>query len=363
MSDAPSSASTSDPAPNDQPGQTFDAQRPYAGLTPHAVLDALDAVGLRGDGRILQLNSYENRVFQVNLEDGAVVVTKFYRAGRWSDAQILEEHGFALELADAEVPVAPPLTLQVADSSAEVLGTPATLAHVGPWRLAVAARCAGRAPELEDPEVLRWIGRFLARIHLVGQRRPFQTRTRIDCTQAARAARTWLTGCELLPLGAITGWAAAADAALDRVDALFATVPNVQPLRLHGDCHAGNLLWRQEGEHGGPHFVDLDDACMGPAVQDLWMLIGGDRRECTTQLSELLDGYEQLREFDRRELGLIEALRTLRLIQHSAWIARRWADPAFPIAFPAFDSPSYWDQQATVLREQLVAMDEPPLVV
>jgi Ser/Thr protein kinase RdoA (MazF antagonist) len=338
-----------------------DGATPYAGLTPHAVLDALDALGLRGDGRILQLNSYENRVFQVHLEDGPVVVAKFYRAERWSDAQILEEHAFALELVEAEVPVVAPLALTACDASAEVLGLPATLGKVGPWRVGVAPRCAGRAPELEDGDTLQWIGRFLARIHLIGQRRPFETRLSISGTAAARASCAWLSLHSTLPSG--TGWEAAVAAALDRVDAVFAATPGWQALRLHGDCHVGNVLWRSAGDGIGPHFVDLDDACNGPAIQDLWMLIGGDRAERGLQLSELLAGYEQLREFDRRELALIEALRTLRLVQHSAWIAKRWADPAFPIAFPSFESPSYWSQQATLMREQLEAMEEPPLSV
>ena len=331
---------------------------PYAGLTPHAVLDALDAVGLRGDGRILQLNSYENRVFQVTLEDGRYVVAKFYRAARWSNEQILEEHAFAHELVAAEIPVVAPLSLRSEDDSAQVLGEHATLALQAGWRFAVSPRCAGRAPELEDPDILQWIGRFLARIHLVGQQRPFQHRVRIEGAGNARAAATWLVEQDLMPPGTEAGWLRIAEQALDRVDALFDAATGWQSLRLHGDCHVGNLLWRD-----GPHFVDLDDACSGPAVQDLWMLIGGDRQERTAQLSEMLDGYEQLRGFDRRELPLIEALRTLRIIQHSAWIARRWRDPAFPIAFPSFESPAYWSQQTTLLAEQLSLMDEPVLGV
>lgn len=331
---------------------------PYAGLTPHAVLDALDAVGLRGDGRILQLNSYENRVFQVGLEDGHFVVAKFYRAGRWSDAQILEEHGFARELLADEIPVVAPLSLHAVDDTAQVLGEHATLARHGEWRFAVAPRCAGRSPELEDPAALEWIGRFLARIHLVGQRHAFVERPRLDGTSAARAAVDWLMHQERPAHGSADDWQQMALRALDKADALFAQAEGWQPLRLHGDCHVGNLLWRE-----GPHFVDLDDCVTGPAVQDLWMLLGGERSEQLPQLAALVDGYEQLRDFDRRELRLIEALRTLRIIQHSAWIARRWHDPAFPIAFPSFESPAYWSQQATQLAEQLDAMDAPSLVV
>lgn len=334
------------------------ASRPYDGLTPHEVLDALDAAGLRGDGRILQLNSYENRVFQVHLEDGRIVVAKFYRAGRWSDAQILEEHAFARELAEAEVPAVAPLTLEALTDDVTLAGDPPTLAHRGPWRYAASPRCGGRSPEVEQPEVLEWIGRFLARLHEVGARRPFAHRLRVDGSTQARAALQWLLTHDVLPPAALGGWRRAAEAALDAVDAAFARLSDLPLLRLHGDCHIGNLLWTPEG----PHFVDLDDAVTGPAVQDLWMLLGGDRQEMQAQLGALLDGYETMRDFDRRELALIEPLRTLRLIQHSAWIARRWDDPAFPIAFPSFESPAYWDQQATQLREQLDAMEGPALV-
>ncbi|MGY0197550.1 serine/threonine protein kinase [Leptothrix sp. BB-4] len=358
----------SPPSPASYPGHVADL--PYAGLTPDVVLDALDAAGLRGDGRILQLNSYENRVFQIHLEDGRIVVAKFYRAGRWSDAQILEEHGFALELAEAEVPAVAPLVLTAPDAAATTLspaalhGRPPTLAQwaadaASPtWRYAVAPRCGGRSPELEDPAVLEWIGRFLARLHQVGERRPFTHRLGFDGTARARAAVASLAGNPWIPAGAFEPWQRVAVQALDAVDEALAATPGLALLRVHGDCHVGNLLWTP----AGPHFVDLDDAVTGPAVQDLWMLLGGSRHEMQAQLGALLDGYETLREFDRRELALIEPLRTLRLILHSHWIARRWEDPAFPIAFPNFDSPSYWAQQATQLQEQLAAMAERPLV-
>ncbi len=338
-----------------------DLDQPYAGLTPHAVLDALDAAGLRGDGRILQLNSYENRVFQVHLEESpdpaaplpSVVVAKFYRAGRWSDAQILEEHAFAQALADAEVPAVPPLALQGGDPL-----TTTTLAHFDPWRYSVSPRCGGRAPELEDPQTLEWIGRFLARLHLVGQQQRFDHRVTLDGSAAARASVQWLVDSDLLPMGALGGWHSACLRALDAVDVRFQRHGPLALLRIHGDCHAGNVLWTGHG----PHFVDLDDAVNGPAVQDLWMLLGGERHEMQAQLGALLDGYETFREFDRRELALIEPLRTLRIVQHSAWIARRWNDPAFPIAFPNFESPSYWAQQTMQLHEQVEAMAEAPLV-
>jgi Ser/Thr protein kinase RdoA (MazF antagonist) len=338
---------------------SHDLDQPYAGLTPHAVLDALDAAGLRGDGRILQLNSYENRVFQVHLEESldpaaplpGVVVAKFYRAGRWSDAQILEEHAFAQALADAEVPAVPPLALHVGDQLT-------TLAHFKPWRYSVSPRCGGRPPELEDPQTLEWIGRFLARLHLVGQQQRFAHRMTLEGSAAARASVQWLVDSDLLPMGALGGWHSACLRALDAVDVRFERHGPLALLRIHGDCHAGNVLWTAHG----PHFVDLDDAVNGPAVQDLWMLLGGERHEMQAQLGALLDGYETFREFDRRELALIEPLRTLRIVQHSAWIARRWHDPAFPIAFPNFESPSYWAQQTTQLHEQIEAMADEPLI-
>jgi Ser/Thr protein kinase RdoA (MazF antagonist) len=326
----------------------------YAGLTPQAVLDALEAVGLYGDGRLLQLNSYENRVFQVFLEDGSAVVATFYRPGRWSDEQILEEHAFALELAAQDIPMVPPLPLPEGG----------TLGHVAlngiQHRFSVSPRRAGRAPELDDPDTLQWLGRFIARIHAVGRQQPFVHRRRLDITTFGHRPRQLLLDGGFVPDTQLAIWQAACEAALSRVAQAFEAAGDVNMLRLHGDCHPGNVLWR-EGE--GPHFVDLDDACTGPAIQDLWMLMSGDRASMTRQLSELLDGYLQFMPFDRRELLLIEPLRTLRMIHHSAWLAERWSDPAFPAAFPWFGSAAYWSQQATQLREQLEAMDEPPLEV
>ena len=337
---------------------------PYAGLGPETVLDALDSVGLHGDGRLIQLNSFENRVFQVFLDDGRVVVAKFYRPGRWTDGQILEEHGFAVELADAEIPVAAPLPLPVdtttplanrASARGSTLVEFATPA--GPYRFGVTPRFGGRAPELEDDDTLEWIGRFIGRMHVVGAQRAFEHRQTLDADSFGTQDRNWLLAQQIIPLEVESTWRDAVDEALEAVREAFATGSAPKILRLHGDCHSGNMLWTD----AGPHFVDLDDAVMGPAVQDLWMLLAGDRATAKRQLASVLEGYESFREFDRRELRLIEPLRTLRMIHHSAWIARRWADPAFPIAFPWFESPSYWAEQATRLREQLEAMAEPSL--
>jgi Ser/Thr protein kinase RdoA (MazF antagonist) len=350
--------------PRPPPSSSTPSEAPYAGLAPNVVLDALDAVGQRADGRLLQLNSYENRVFQVFLEDGSAVVAKFYRPARWSDAQILEEHGFAAELAAHEVPVAAPLPLAVGPQSlhathAQLIGP--TLASFdtpdGPYRFAVCERMAGRAPELEDPAVLEWIGRFVGRLHAVGAQGRFAARQQLDVATFGTGARDTLLALDVIPLDAMSPWRAMVDTALAAVERAFADTATSRRLRLHGDCHPGNILWSATG----PHFVDLDDAVTGPAVQDLWMLLSGSRAEMTRQLAAVLDGYEQFMDFDWRELRLVEALRTLRMIHHSAWIARRWNDPAFPVAFPWFESPAYWAEQTTRLREQVQAMAEPPL--
>ena len=319
----------------------------FAGLTPEFMLDALEAAGLRADGRMLQLNSYENRVLQVHLEDGRVAVAKFYRPLRWSDAQILEEHAFAADLAAAEVPVAAPWML--GDS---------TLRHEQGQRFAVTGRQGGRGPELEDPEVLTWIGRLLGRLHNVGRAKPFEHRLRWDSAEPGRVARDLIMGGEYLPLEIQPAWHAVVQRCLEAIDAAFAAVPDLQTMRLHGDCHPGNILWTP---NGGPHFVDLDDAVTGPAMQDLWMLLSGDALSMRQQLACVLEGYETVAEFDRRELRLIEPLRTLRMIHHSAWLAKRWNDPAFPLAFPWFGTPNYWNDQVAKLREQLQAMQiQPP---
>lgn len=334
---------------------------PFDTLTPDAVLDALDAAGLRGDGRLTTLNSFENRVYQVMLdpdhEGHAAVVAKFYRPGRWSDAQIQEEHDFAAELAAAEVPAVAPLRPQ-----GRSLHT-----HAG-FRWAVSPRRGGRRPELDDPVVLEWIGRFLARLHTVGAARPFEHRPRLDARRMAHEPLAWLETHGVVPPTVHREWrevAAEAVAAVERHAVLCGDAAPDGPacIRLHGDCHPGNILWTPEGAPGaGPHFVDLDDACTGPAVQDLWMLLSGDRPQQLQQLGALIDGYEQFRDFDRRELALIEPLRTLRLIHYNAWIARRWDDPSFPPNFPWFAHPDHWRGQVRLLREQIEAMAQPPLV-
>jgi Ser/Thr protein kinase RdoA (MazF antagonist) len=336
----------------------------YESLTPDVVLDALASVGLYGDGRLMALSSYENRVYQVHLESpvgsaasrGDIVVVKFYRPDRWSDAQIIEEHAFAAELMAAEIPVVGALALNGR-----------TLNHFGGFSFSVSPSRGGRRPELDNPDVLAWIGRFLARIHTVGSARPFQHRPALNLQTFGLESRDILLAGDHLPLDMASRWHKAFDVAMQTAQAVFESVEQgtstVKHLRLHGDCHPGNILWTPEGTPGaGPHFVDLDDARSGPAVQDLWMLLSGDRAQCTQQLGALVDGYEEFREFDRRELALIEPLRTLRLVHYSAWLAQRWHDPIFPINFPWFGSSDYWQGQVDMLQEQTEAMQQAPLV-
>ena len=335
------------------------ATHPYAHLTPDVVLDALASVGLFGDGRLTALSSYENRVYQVHLDEPhqghAAVVVKFYRPGRWSPAQIQEEHDFAEELVAGEVPVVAPLRLNGQ-----------TLHQAAGFAFSVSPRRGGRAPELDDMDVLEWIGRFLARIHTVGAARPFAHRPTLDVASFAQEPREWLQRHRMIPLEVEREWFDTLDQALAMIQThpVLTRSEATGRIRLHGDCHPGNILWTPADLPGaGPHFVDLDDARMGPAVQDVWMLLSGDRRQRSLQLSALLDGYEQVRDFDRRELNWIEPLRTLRLIHYSAWLARRWDDPIFPINFPWFGTPDYWRGQVLMLQEQIEQMQEDPLVV
>jgi len=321
-------------------------RHPYDALTPDVILDALDGVGVRGDGRLLALGSYENRVYQVWQEDEPPVVVKFYRPARWSDGAIAEEHAFVAELAAREIPVVAPLshdgrTLHV---------------HAG-FRFAVYPRRGGRAPELDRGEVLEWLGRFLARIHVVGAAARFAKRPALDVASFGDAPRSYLLAHDWLPADLREVYAGVSAQALDGVRRAFDRAGDVASLRMHGDCHPGNVLWTDDG----PHFVDFDDTRSGPAVQDLWMLLSGSRESMEGQLRDVLRGYEQFRDFARRELHLLEALRTLRLLHYAAWIGQRWDDPAFPAAFPWFGTQRYWQDRILELREQIALMDESPL--
>ncbi|MBK1702224.1 serine/threonine protein kinase [Thiococcus pfennigii] len=319
---------------------------PYADLSPDRILDAIDSLGLVPDGHLLALNSYENRVYRIGLEDAAPVVAKFYRPGRWSDAQIGEEHAFTVELAAHEIPTVPPLAI----------GGRTLHAFEG-FRFALTPMRGGRAPELDDPETLEWLGRYLGRIHAVGATTRFVARPTLDIASFGEGPSTFLLDGQWLPPDLEATYRATVAQALEAVRACWAEAGAPTSIRLHGDCHRGNLLWTD----AGPHFVDFDDARLGPAVQDLWMLLSGDRQEMSHQLGCVLAGYEAFHPFDYRELHLIEALRTLRLIHFSAWLARRWDDPAFPPAFPWFDTHHYWQGQILQLQQQVLAMQEGPL--
>ncbi|UGB37790.1 serine/threonine protein kinase [Frateuria soli] len=304
---------------------------PYANLTPDLVLDAVGTCGLWPDGRLLALNSYENRVWQVGIEDEAPVIAKFYRPGRWSDEAIAEEHAFALELADDELPVVAPL---VFDGR--------TLLHHGGYRYALYPRRGGRAPSLESADQLEWLGRLIARLHAVGARAPFRHRERVDRTTLIERPARAVLASPLLPPHLAEAYRAAAGRLDEAVAARLDAVGPVRQLRLHGDCHPGNLLWTD----AGPHFVDLDDARTGPAAQDLWMLAHDD-----AAMDALLEGYTSMRDFDHAELALIPALRAMRQVHHAGWIAQRWPDPAFPAAFPFAAEPRWWEQHVADMHE------------
>ena len=318
----------------------------FSTLPPDRVLNAVESVGFRSDGRLLALNSYENRVYQIGLEEGAPLIAKFYRPQRWSDATILEDHSFVQELVDHEIPVVPAMLLNGK-----------TLHTFEGFRFSVFPKHGGRAPELEGRSTLEWMGRFLGRIHAIGSLKPYQERPTLDIKSFGEQPRDYLLSHEFIPADLDTAYRSAVDLALDGVRYCFTRAGEVTSLRLHGDCHVGNVLWTDQG----PHFVDFDDSRMGPAVQDLWMLLSGDRADMVRQLTDVLAGYEDFCDFNERELHLIEALRTLRLIHYAAWLAHRWDDPAFKQAFPWFNTQRYWQDRILELREQIALMDEPPL--
>lgn len=328
---------------------TADAATPYANLTPDTVLSAIESLGMECDGRLLALNSYENRVYRIGIDGRGPIVAKFYRPGRWSDAAIAEEHAFALELAEAELDVVAPIPV-----------TASTLHRHEGYRFAIFPSVGGRAPEPGDRDTLRLLGRTLGRVHGVGSRGTFQHRVRLDIEQFGRAPIAFLLGNDWLPAHLFTPFETLTRRLLERIESLWRDAgPVPTTLRLHGDCHLGNILCRDKGVM----LVDFDDTLTGPAIQDLWMLLSGEGDDLRQQIDWLLEGYTLFRDFDRRELALIEPLRTLRILHHTAWIARRWDDPAFPVAFPWFAENRHWEMLIGQLHEQLAALDTPPLSI
>lgn len=322
---------------------------PYQHLTPDTILDAVEGAGYPCTGSLFALNSYENRVYQIGIEGAQPLVVKFYRAARWSDAAILEEHRFCLALLAAELPVIAPL----------VNPDNRTLHHHQGYRFALYPRQGGRAPELENLDNLEQLGRFLGRIHAVGANRPFTHRLTLNVENWGVVSVRQVLESGFLPNHLRAAYQAVTEEVLQTIRHRFQQTQGLRRIRLHGDCHPGNLLWTPTG----PFFVDFDDTCLGPAVQDCWMCLSGELAERTVQLSRLLKGYRLFFDFDRAELSLIEPLRTLRMMHHAAWIARRWEDPAFPRAFPWFNGPRYWEEHVQSLQGQVEALEEPPLVL
>jgi len=332
---------------------TLASEHPYEQLTPDTVIDAVESAGYLSDARILALNSYENRVYQVGIEavdteKVAPLIAKFYRPARWSNEQILEEHRFVQELHDLEIPSVPPLK----DAHGNTLHT------FKDFRFALYPRQGGHAPELDNLDSLLILGRFIGRMHAVGQTKPFQYRNTLTLENFGHNSMRFLLENNFLPSSLRASYEAICKPLLTRITTIFSEV-KASNIRLHGDCHPGNVLWRNDT----PHFVDFDDCMNGPAMQDLWMLLSGDRPTRLAQLAEIIDGYREFCDFAPRELRLIESLRTLRLMHYAAWLARRWSDPAFPLNFPWFNTERYWGQHILELKEQLTALDEAPLTL
>lgn len=323
------------------------AGAPFATLSPDLIADAVEAAGFATDGRVLALGSYENRVYQVGLEDAEPVVVKFYRPGRWTDAAIAEEHAFARELAAAEIPVIAPLVPRCLDELGD-----GPVPVFGGFRFAIYPRRGGQWPELGTEDDRQWIGRFLGRIHLLGSARSFEHRARLSPAVMGRDSVEYLLEHELVADYIEQRYEQVAGELLDIVEERFEAVGPLRYLRIHGDCHRNNVLWTA----AGPHFVDLDDCMMGPAIQDLWMLVAGRPDEIKAQLADILEGYSQFASFDPVEAMLVEPLRALRMIHYAAWLARRWHDPAFPLAFPWFGEARYWERHVAELEEQLTAI-------
>lgn len=322
---------------------------PFSLLTPDKVMDAVESVGYRCDARVLELNSFENRVFQIGIEDEQPVIAKFYRPNRWSDAQIQEEHDFTLELEADDVSVVAPLKIQDESTFVEYEG----------FRFSLCPRRGGRAPNLDNETNLEILGSHIGKIHATGATQAFQHRPAISVKNYAWAAREYLLANDFIPMELIPAYDTVTAQLLPQLEQCFTETNFVSEIRLHGDCHMGNVLWRDDL----PHFVDFDDARSGVPIQDLWMMLSGERDEQASQLTAILRGYKQYHHFDHRQIRLIEPLRTLRLMYHAFWLASRWEDPAFPRAFPFFNEQRYWSQHILELREQWALLSEPAIQI
>ena len=325
---------------------------PYSRLTPDVVIEAVESTGRYSDARIQPLNSYENRVYQVGLDDAEPVIAKFYRPGRWTREQIYEEHRFTQALFDLEIPVVAPLII------AENSEAPSISSYQG-FYFSIYPRQGGRAPELDNLDHLHQLGQFIGRIHAAGLGFPFEHRIRLSVQAYGHDSVTYLLENGFIPDELRAAYEAISSEVLAAIEKNSPESNQSEKISLHGDCHPGNVLWRDDR----PHFVDFDDAMTGPAIQDLWMLLSGDRATCQRQLSEIVEGYELFREFDLRELRLIEPLRAMRVLNYSAWLAKRWRDPAFPISFPWFNTPRYWSEHILELKELLSGLQETPLTM
>ncbi len=316
----------------------------YSHLTPDLVISAVESLGFLSDARIFPLNSYENRVYQVGIDEAEPMIAKFYRPLRWTDAAILEEHAFSQQLADLELPAVAPW--KNPDGQ--------TLHRYGGYRFALYRRQGGQAPEQDDFDQLLWLGRLLGRFHQAAKTDLFQERPTLSVQRLIREPADFILQSEFLPPYLKERYDTVTATLEQRINHIF---HEVQPrfLRCHGDCHIGNILWHRET---GPWFVDFDDCMNAPAVQDLWMLLAGSRNEQRAQFSELLEGYEEFSDFDRRELQLIEPLRSMRMVHYAGWLAKRWDDPAFPAAFHWFNNAHYWQNHVNSLQEQLMLLDE-----
>ena len=317
--------------------------KPFENLSPEVILSALESVGIKPNGSLLALNSYENRVYQAQTEDEDFYITKFYRPERWNYQAIEEEHDFTFELIEEEISVVAPERI-----SGE------TIFEYADYYFAVFPRQGGHPPNLENKDDLEVLSRSIARIHAIGSRKSFNHRQEFSVERLGYASRRFILDSNFLPSELIESYASTTENLLKNIDS---DLIETDQIRIHGDCHMGNVLWRNEISH----FVDFDDCLNGPAIQDLWMLLSGEKEEQLSQINIILDAYNEFNNFNASSLSVIEALRTLRIIHHAAWIGRRWDDPAFPLAFPTFNSPNYWSDHILTLREQQSKLLEEPL--